>query len=64
MFKEGQDQFHEGQDHFYEGQDHFYGMAGPYLWKGRMGGRNSDLAIEKWLIPGMLIVLCLDFIFH
>ena len=35
-----------------EGQNYFYGRARPLLGKGRMGP-NSDLAIEKSLIPGM-----------
>ena len=44
----------KGMTNFMEGQDHFYGRARPLLWKGRMG-LNSDLAIEKSLIPGMSI---------
>ena len=54
----------KGKTTFMKGQDHFYGRAGPYLWKGRMG-LNSDLAIEKSLIPGMAtgrphVWLCLE----
>ena len=44
-----------------EGQDCFYGKAGMFIWKGRtvfmegQGGSKFDLAIQKLLIPGMVI---------
>ena len=63
VFMEGQNHFHgragpllwKGRTIFMEGQDHFYGRVGPYLWKGRMG-LNSNLAIKKSLIPGMVVM--------
>ena len=35
------------------GQNHFYGKDRPLIWKGR-AGLNSDLAIKKLLIPGVI----------